>query len=68
VEQVIVSGRNGQTTSNHHSTANLLNALHLPASTRGMVLEVAGNGVPGANGQGRRALFPGLEVARVNRA
>jgi hypothetical protein len=31
-------------------------------------MEVAGNGVPGAGGQGRVALLPGLEVARVNGA
>jgi hypothetical protein len=30
------------------------------------MVEVLGNGVPGAIGQGRRALLPGLEVARVN--
>ena len=29
-------------------------------------MEVLGNGVPGAVGQGRRALLPGLEVPRVN--
>jgi len=28
-------------------------------------MQVLGNGVPGAVGQGRRALFPGLEVAKV---
>ena len=31
-------------------------------------MKVSGNGVPGAVGQGRAALLPGLEVARVNRA
>ena len=31
-------------------------------------MEVAGNGVPGAVGQGRIALFPGLEVPWVNGA
>ena len=30
-------------------------------------MKVLGNGVPGAVGQRRRALLPGLEVARVNR-
>ena len=29
-------------------------------------MKVASNGVPGAVGQGRIALLPGLEVARVN--
>ncbi len=29
-------------------------------------MKVAGNGVPGAVGQGRVALLPGLEVAWVN--
>jgi len=47
VELVIVSGRNGQMTSNHHSTNNLLNQLNHSAPTMSMVLEVAGNGVPG---------------------
>jgi len=32
------------------------------------MVEVLGNGVPGAVGQGRRALLPGLEVPRVNGA
>jgi len=32
------------------------------------VVKVAGNGVPGAVGQGRAALLSGLEVARVNGA
>ncbi len=31
-------------------------------------MEVTGNGVPGAVGKGRTALFPGLEVAWVNGA
>jgi len=30
VEQVTISGRDGQTPSDHNSTANLLNALNLP--------------------------------------
>jgi len=68
VEQVAISGRDGQTPSDHHRTTNLLNALNLPAPTRGTVVEVLGNGVPGAIGQGRCALLPGLEVARVNGA
>jgi hypothetical protein len=29
------------------------------------VVKVTGNGVPGAVGQGRSALLPGLQVARV---
>ena len=32
------------------------------------MVKVAGNGVPGAVGQGRVALLPGLEVAWVNGA
>jgi hypothetical protein len=32
------------------------------------MVKVLGNGVPGAVGQGRVALLPGLQVARVNRA
>ena len=31
-------------------------------------MKVASNGVPGAVGQGRVALFPGLEVAWINRS
>ena len=31
-------------------------------------MKVAGNGVPGAVGQGRRALLPGLEVPGINGA
>ena len=31
-------------------------------------MKVAGNGVPGAVGQGRCALLPGLEVPRINGA
>ena len=30
------------------------------------MVKVTGNGVPGAVGQGRRALLPGLEMPRVN--
>ena len=66
VEQVSISGRDGQKTSNHQSTANLLNRLNLPAPTRSKVVKVLRNGVPGAVGQGRSALLPGLENARVN--
>lgn len=32
------------------------------------MVKVAGNGVPGAVGQGDPALLPGLEVSRVNGA
>ena len=32
------------------------------------MVKVAGNGVPGAVGQGRCSLLPGLQVPRVNRA
>ena len=31
-------------------------------------MKMAGNGVPGAVGQGDGALFSGLEMARINRA
>jgi len=66
VEEVSISGGDGQTTSDNDSTANLLNRLDFPAPTRRTVVKVAGNGVPGAVGQGRAALLPGLEVAWVN--
>jgi hypothetical protein len=68
VEQVAVGSGDCQTPSDHNSTAHLLNRLNLPAPTRGTVVEMAGNGVPGAVGQGRRALLPGLQVAWVNGA
>jgi hypothetical protein len=68
MEQVTVCSGDGQTPSDHHSTTNLLNRLNLPTPTRSTVVKVARNGVPGAVGQGRAALLPGLEVARVNRA
>jgi hypothetical protein len=68
VEQVSISGRDGQSPRDHHSTTNLLNRLDFPAPTRGTVVEMAGNGVPGAVCQGRRALLPGLQVAWVNGA
>ena len=68
MEQIPIGGWDGQTPSDHHSTTDLLNALHFPTPTRGTVVTVAGTGVPGAVGQGRAALLPGLEVARVNRA
>ena len=32
------------------------------------MVKVTGNGVPGAIGEGRRPLLPGLQVPRVNRA
>jgi len=68
VEQVSISGRDGQSPRDHHRTANFLNALNLPAPSRGTVMQVAGNGVPVAVGQGRRALFSGFEVPWINRA
>jgi len=66
VEQVTISGGDRQTPSDHNSAPDLLNRLNLPAPTRGTVVKVAGNGVPGAVGQRRVALLPGLEMARVN--
>jgi len=68
VEQVSIVSWDVQTPSYHNSTTNLLNRLNLSAPAMSTVLELAGNGVPGADGQGRRALFPGLEVARINGA
>ena len=60
MEQVTISGRDGQAPRNHNGTPNLLNALNLPAPTRGAMVEVASNGVPGAVGQGCVPLLPGL--------
>jgi len=68
MKQITVSSGDGQTPSDHHGTTNLLNALDFPAPTRSTVVKVAGNGVPGAVGQGRASLLPGLEVPRVNGA
>jgi len=68
VEQVTISGGDGQTPSDHHSTTDLLNRLNLPTPTRSTVVEVLGNGVPSAVGQGRVSLLPGLEVPRINGA
>jgi hypothetical protein len=61
-----ISSGDGQTTSVNNSTTHLLKALHLPTPTRGTVMKVASNGVPGAVGQGRCALLSGLEVGRIN--
>jgi hypothetical protein len=63
-----ISSRDDQAPRDHNSTTYLLNALHLPAPTRSAVMEVAGNGVPGAVGQGRITLLPGLEMPWVNGA
>jgi hypothetical protein len=49
-----------------HGTTHLLNRLNLPAPTRGTVMEVPGDQFLGAVGQGRVALFRGLELVRVN--
>ena len=68
MEQVTVSGRDGETPSDHDGTTNLLNRLNLPTPTRSTVVKVAGNGVPRAVGQGCRALLPGLQVPGVNGA
>ena len=66
MEQVSIGSGDGQTPSDHHGTTNLLNRLNFPAPTRGTVMQMAGNGVPGAVGQGRCSLLPGLQVPTVN--
>ena len=68
MEQVTISGGDGQTPRYHNGFTDLLDLLNLPAPTRGTVMQVAGNGVPGAVGQGRVALLPSLEVPWVNGA
>jgi hypothetical protein len=68
MEQVTIGGGDGQTPCDHNSATDLLNRLNLPAPPWCPVMKVAGNGVPGAVGQGRVALLPGLEVPRVNGA
>jgi len=54
VEQVSIGSGDGETPSDHHGTANRMNRLHFPAPTRSTVAKVAGNGVPGAVGQGKK--------------
>ena len=66
MEQVSISSGDGQSPSDHYGLPDLLNRLNLPVPTRGTVVKVLGNGVPGAVGQGRRALLPGFEVPRIN--
>jgi hypothetical protein len=68
MEQVSIGGGDGQTPSDHNGTANLLNALNLPTPPWRSMVKVLGNGVPGAVGQGRRALLPGLQVPWMNGA
>ena len=62
MEQVTISGGDGQTPSDYNGTTNLLNRLNFPTPTRSTVVKVAGNGVPRAVGQGRCSLLSGLEV------
>ena len=66
MQKVLISSRDGQATSDHNGTTNLLNRLNLPAPPWSTVMEMAGNGVPRAVGQGRCALLPGLQVPRIN--
>ena len=68
MEQVSIGGGDGQSPSDHNGTTNLLNRLNLPTPSRSTMVEMTGNGAPGAVGQGRVALLPGLEVPWINRA
>jgi hypothetical protein len=68
VQKIAISSGDGQTPSDHNGTTNLLNRLNFPAPTRGTMVKVAGNGVPRAVGQGRCALFSGLQVSWINGA
>ena len=68
MEEISISGGDGQSPRDYNGTTNLLNRLNLPAPTRSTVVKVAGNGVPGAVSLGCVALLPGLEMAWVNRA
>ena len=65
MEQVAVSGGNGQPPSDHKGFADLLYRLSLSAPPRSTVVKVSGNGVPVVVGQGRCALLSGLEVPWV---
>ena len=68
MEEITISGGDGQSPRDYNGTTNLLNRLNFPAPTRSTVVKVLGNGAPRAVGQGRCALLPGLEVPRINRA
>jgi hypothetical protein len=68
VEEVAIGSGDGQSPSDHDSTTDLLNRLNLPTPTRGTVMQVTGNGVPGAVDQGRCALLSGLQVPWINGA
>ena len=68
MEQIAIGSRDGQTPRHHYRFPDLLHRRHLPAPTRGTVMQVLGNGVPRAVGQGRVALLSGLEVPMVNGA
>jgi len=68
VEQVAISSGDGQSTSDHNGTTNLLNRLNLPTPPWSTVVQVAGNGVPGAVGEGGVSLLSGFQVPRVNGA
>ncbi|MCP9943532.1 hypothetical protein KBY70_14220 [Cyanobium sp. ATX 6E8] len=68
MEQVAISSWDGQTPSHYYGFTDLLAFLNFPRPTRSTVVKVAGNGIPGAVGQRRVALLPGLEMPRVNGA
>ena len=66
MKQITISSRDRQTPCYDNGTTDLLNRLNLSAPTRGTMVKVTGNSVPGAVGQGCGSLFPGLEVPRIN--
>jgi len=61
MEQVSISSRDGQASSDHYRFTDLLNRLNLPAPTRGTVMQVAGNGVQGTVDQ----MIPALTSSEV---
>ena len=68
MQKVLISSGNGQATSDHNGTTDLLNRLNFPTPTRCSSVQVFCNGMPRAVGQDRCALFSGLQVPWINRA
>ena len=67
MEQSIGRG-NSQTPCDNNRPSDLLHTLDFPIPSGSTMVKVAGKGRPRHIGQGRVALFTGLEMAGVNRA
>ena len=68
MEEITISGGDGQSHSDYNGTTNLLNTLNIPTLPRSTVMEMADNCVPRAVSQGRCSLRSGLEVPCINGA